>query len=129
VFLRSALFVLWCLAIVFVIVGSLSQDLAPPSGQVVDKIIHAGTYFFLAFLGWAVVTGSGLRWAMTCFLFCLGAVIEVLQAIIGGREASVLDLFANAIGIIVAVVVFRHVRSHFALSRYSVTVKPGNDRS
>lgn len=105
--LRFLLFLLWCLAIAVVIFGSLSPQLAPPSGVVIDKLIHAASYAVLMVLAALCLPWPAMRGAAAIFLLCLGGCIEVLQAILGGREASAWDMLGNAIGILVGLVIFK----------------------
>lgn len=104
---RILLCLIWVAAIVTVIAGSLSPALAPPSGLMIDKLIHGSSYFALTCLGLTVVRSPNWRWAVLAFLFVLGAGIEVSQAIIGGREASVWDQLANTTGIALAAIAGR----------------------
>lgn len=125
--MRAVLFVVFCVAIVSVIVGSLSPQLAPPSGHVIDKMIHASAYFSLTCLGYVIFTSTRMRWTMVFFLFCLGATIEVLQGIIGGREASVWDQLANSTGIALAMIGMRLVGNRVATFLFLATAKSGDD--
>lgn len=125
--MRIVLFVVFCVAIVSVIVGSLSPQLAPPSGHVIDKMIHASAYFSLTCLGYVIFTGTRTRWALVCFLFGLGATIEVLQRVIGGREASVWDQLGNSAGIVLAMIGMKLVGNRVAILLFPATAKSGDD--
>ncbi len=70
-----------------------------PSVQLWDKLQHAAAFFVLAML-------MGLAWPRTSLwrmqlpiLFGFGVVIELSQAMVPYREASMADLMANATGL------------------------------
>lgn len=107
---RSLCLLLWLLAIGAVILGSLSADLRPPSGGVIDKFQHAGAYIVLSGLAIAAFDTDRRRALALGFLFLLGIAIELAQGYFGGREASALDQMANAAGILVAAAFFWTVR-------------------
>jgi len=78
--------------------AALQPALEPPGAYGADKLIHAGTFAFLAYLGVAAspTRRSAILWAFS--LVALGAGIEVAQSFIG-REASFADLTGDCIGI------------------------------
>ena len=65
-----------------------------------DKVKHVLAFGCLAgaaALGWPAGLSTGLR--IACALLLYGAFIEVVQSFIPGRDASWLDLAADAVGI------------------------------
>ncbi len=65
-----------------------------------DKVLHFSAFCSLA-LSAALALAPGRRsaWVVIAGLLAYGAFIEVVQAFIPGREASVLDWLADACGI------------------------------
>lgn len=104
--LRSLLFLLWWVAILVVMVGSLLPQLAPPSGNLLDKYIHVAAYAGLTLLGLPALSSNLARGGAVVMLLALGIAIEWLQGLSGGREASALDVLANAVGILAGLAVF-----------------------
>lgn len=76
------------------------------SGFGVDKVVHTGLFAIcgaLFFRGW-----DSLRqkwWILGSYLIVLGAVTEILQTVIPERNADVLDLVANSIGVFFGIAV------------------------
>jgi len=67
-----------------------------------DKANHALAYFFLAYLGDHAFPSSGSstpRIMVLVGLFIYGVLIEILQSQIPSRQASTLDMIANASGL------------------------------
>ncbi|WP_298633024.1 VanZ family protein [uncultured Umboniibacter sp.] len=92
----------WFSAIVVIIVCSL------PTPQVldiqhIDKLEHAIAFggicglFFFAYPNWRFLVYIGS--------FLLGLAVELLQAVIPWRSAEMLDLVADGVGVILAIVV------------------------
>ena len=90
---------LWVLGILAAVAGSLSSDLKPPAGGVIDKLQHIGAYMVLSGLAIFSFRSMSKRLGALTFLFLLGITIEIAQAFVG-REASALDQLANTIGIV-----------------------------
>ena len=118
--LRLALLLLWAVALAYL---SLAPDVKAPSGALGwDKMNHFAAYAVLslllirALLAWRAVPIRLLVvvWA-TCVAY--GALIEGLQWLMAlGRTWEWGDILANALGALVACVVFR-----LALRRFSQT--------
>ena len=70
------------------------------AGIGVDKLLHAGGYAVLAAAALAACRRVDARSALAVFLLvtALGGAVELLQAPVPGRSASVLDLAADAVG-------------------------------
>lgn len=64
-----------------------------------DKWVHICAYATMMACICQGVRPMGRILTAALFLFLVGGMIEILQYLIGGREASVLDMAANAIGI------------------------------
>ena len=76
-----------------------------------DKVKHVlafGIMASVASLGWAASRSTGLRIAGALVLY--GAFIEVVQFFIPGRDASVLDLVADAVGVAAGLLAVRAAR-------------------
>ena len=99
---RFCWLLLWGMAVAGVCYASLTPDMAPPGMVGIDKLEHAGAYFLLSLLAILAFAPHRRRLAALGFLFLLGAALEVLQGIVGGREASVVDQIANSAGILLA---------------------------
>ncbi len=71
-----------------------------PGVQLWDKLQHAAAFFLLAVLMERAWPGSSLwRLRLPC-LFAFGVIIELSQAMVTYREASLLDLVANGVGLL-----------------------------
>jgi len=64
-----------------------------------DKLLHAAAYAALALTGGLGFRGRRSAATVAVGLLALGSLLEVIQAAIPGREASVADASANAVGI------------------------------
>ena len=114
---------LWSLVAVmtFVVVYT---SVTPPSGDPIgwDKMFHflgyAGlTMSLLLAAVWAPVRGEGYFPTAPIAVFVaacgFGALIELIQGPIPGRDADIKDIFANTLGAITALVVWLFVRMAF----------------
>lgn len=100
---RPMVFLLWAASLCATAWLSLGPAGPPASIPHLDKIIHAATYCWLALLPMrafgqrnAAVTAA---WGMLFY----GAGIEIAQHFIPGRDASMLDMLANTVGVIAGV--------------------------
>lgn len=79
-----------------------------------DKVFHTIAYFLLG-LTWLLsfpksLEKKSLKYAIVCFCMIYGIVIEVFQGVLTTyRTASLLDVVANTIGVIVAMILFKHI--------------------
>jgi VanZ family protein len=110
------------LALVGVVVLSLGPDVNP-SSELMDRLAHAAAYALLT----AVVLlardrrGSGRRPSTIVLASCLvafGTAMELAQATVH-RDATVVDGFADAVGVASAVAVYRFVRALRHRRRYN----------
>jgi len=93
--LLSGLAIALCIAAVCLVP---SRNL--PTVNVSDKIEHALAFALLAFWFGSIVVRHDFLW-LALSLLAFGALIELIQGWMGwGREADLLDLRADAIGII-----------------------------
>jgi VanZ family protein len=104
---------------------------APPGGRLfprADKVFHA--FAFASILGtfllagvWRPGRGSGRYEAATpafiAGLMAFGVIIELVQSEISGRDADILDLVADLVGMGLAIVVVRALGWGRPLSRGS----------
>jgi VanZ family protein len=91
-----------------------------PKEHLWDKAEHS--------IAWLVLAGVGLAFwparprLVAGFAFCLGALVEVLQwAMPFGRDGELRDLFADGVGIAVALLAWAGVRS---MARRMVSRQP-----
>jgi VanZ family protein len=114
---------LWLLVVVMMFVV-VYTSVTPPSGEPVgwDKVFH-----FVAYAGltmslllaavWAPVRGEGRFPTAPVAVFvgaCVfGALIELIQAPIPGRDADIKDIVANSAGAIAALILWIFVRMAF----------------
>jgi hypothetical protein len=95
----------WALLLVIVVLSLLPGDRLPSVFAWWDKAQHA--------LGFAVLTGLGLfaytraRWRLPVGLLLLGGAIELAQGASGWRHGDWLDLLADAVGILGALILWR----------------------
>lgn len=90
------------LLILMVIVASL-VDLKPVKGILLqDKLMHVLTYGFL--MGWfsQIYKPHFARFLLAVSLIVLGVGIEFLQGLVAFRKFEVLDMLANALGVVIA---------------------------
>ncbi|MFA7543529.1 MAG: VanZ family protein [Candidatus Cloacimonadaceae bacterium] len=108
--------ILWML-LIWVLSSIPSQQL--PSYNVIglDKIAHFGVYFvwgILANLWFYYRQFSGKKvWAIGLIMLALAAADESHQYFIPGRDLSIYDFFANALGLISAFVAFKYLGKRF----------------
>ncbi|RMF47144.1 MAG: hypothetical protein D6751_03400 [Deltaproteobacteria bacterium] len=101
----------WTLAIVALASDGASGGPDLFAGQ--DKVLHAGAFGLLAVLyglGWPDAEDRPRRWltASGCFLF--GVLIEIGQLLLTRtRSAELLDLAADLVGIVAAVVLLPYL--------------------
>ena len=87
--------------LVAVCVGSLVPGNEMPRFAVSDKLLHAGSYFFL--MVWFAGLYERRRQALIAVLLIgLGAVLDIAQQGVSGRGFQLLDIAANGAGILVA---------------------------
>lgn len=108
--MRRASHFLWVVMIALVAGLSLIPHLITTPNES-DKLLHVLAYSFLMVI--PVVLLSSLRaHLITGFLLMLmGVLNEVLQDIIGGRQASVRDALANCVGVVLGIALGRLFKS------------------
>lgn len=86
------------------ILGSLSPPAKAPSAlPQADKVLHFAVYSLVS--GWWFGFFPEVRWfVVVAGMLLLGYVLELLQGLTGYRDYSLLDMAANACGILVAAV-------------------------
>jgi VanZ family protein len=88
--------------------------LAVPGQQIFhgqDKLSHLVVYMVLF---WLLLLAYGKQWSLISLgilLACFSALIEVAQSFTGYRQAEWLDLLANILGILVAVLFYKALQS------------------
>lgn len=96
---RHLLLGLWLLLVAGVIIGSLEPQIHMPAIYQLDKLIHMSAYFIISALPTLLL--SKPRWRITACLtiLALGGLIEILQGMIPGRDASTMDFVADLLGV------------------------------
>ncbi len=102
-FRRTAQFT-FAVAVLAVITLSLIPKEALPETEIWDKLHHVLAYGGLAVLGGLGFVGWRRMLAVGIGLVILGGSLEVAQAAVPGRFASVDDALANAIGVMIGLV-------------------------
>jgi VanZ family protein len=85
--------------VLFVIFLSLVPLPAGTGSGSLDKIIHAALYFIMGVLAYVSFNTLGKRSVMFVFILILGAVLELFQMYIPGRDISLHDAMANTSGL------------------------------
>jgi len=109
--IRTLARICFAAGIIIVVVGSLNPQHTSMPLQVSDKLVHILAY---AMLGVAGAVGYPQR-SMTVILIggltLLGGAIEIAQIYVPGRDGTLLDVAANAVGSALGVAAGRRFRS------------------
>ena len=90
----------WVISGVGVLLGSIDPRFGfPDFFPHFDKVVHLSAWALLASFGPLLIEGRRKQMFAALGLVGAGAAIEILQAFIPSRSASVMDLAANAVGI------------------------------
>jgi VanZ family protein len=89
-------FILYVLAVV---VASLVPARSVSTPGAVDKVGHFIAYTIMTYLGLIAFKSRAGSILVVLFSISLGIVLELLQSLISGRDASIADGLANFIGI------------------------------
>jgi VanZ family protein len=92
----------WAL-VAAVVIGSLTPGDLARSLSIHDKLMHAGSYFLLM-IWFAGLYRRSRHLAIALVLFCLGTVLDMLQAGTATRHFDLRDVLANASGILLGLV-------------------------
>ena len=94
----------WSLVVVIVFLSLVPSPPIPTvTGNYDDKIVHSFTYALL--MGWFAVGASKSAWTkIGCYAFALGCVLECCQALLPYRMASLGDIAANGLGILIGAI-------------------------
>ena len=100
------------LSAVLIVVGLFVLGEAPGAGRLFlppwDKLAHISVYGVLTLLLW-IATGGRMPLGVVAAVLMVGVLDELHQAAIPGRTADLADLFADAGGVSVALLLI-HVR-------------------
>lgn len=93
------------LGVLFIIVVAIASliDLKPVEGMLLqDKLLHVLTYGFL--MGWfsQIYKPHFARFLLGVSLVVMGIGIEFMQGLVAFRQFEILDMLANAAGVLVA---------------------------
>ncbi len=72
----------------------------PVIHQIHDKLLHVAAFFVLAWLADLTTSDISEMWSWFFLLLVYGLILELIQAMIPGRFFSLLDLGANACGLL-----------------------------
>ncbi|GEM_PF-1126107 len=103
----------WAVAILWLSLTSSPPQLPGILGW--DKLLHAGAYALLTLLIAQYLLSLSLSPGKICLYaglaaVCFGALLEVMQFLMQtGRTAEWWDLFADAVGVFLACVIFRQI--------------------
>lgn len=86
--------------VAFAILAILQPEYMPHAEPPYDKLLHFGLFALAA--GFAVISTNDYRIALTIagLILIAGISIEIIQAILPGRSADMMDAAANALGVI-----------------------------
>jgi VanZ family protein len=104
----------FALALVVVAVLLLIPAGELPATNVWDKLEHAGAFAGLAVLGFLAFPERTSASRVALGLIGFGLVCEFLQMLVPGRESSVEDAIANAIGVLLVIGLWRLGASWFS---------------
>lgn len=86
-------------AIILIFFGSLSMGGTVKSINNADKVVHLVAYAGLAWLAIPSFSNTSI-WKVFLILVCFGVGIEIAQSLMDfGRQGSLLDIYANAVGV------------------------------
>ncbi len=106
-------FILWLALISIICIGSLSPSLAPPGKLHMDKVFHLGANFLLALYPLYLCRTKLAYYCATIFVIMFGVLIEIIQQNVPGREASLGDVLANSVGVLIALILVLIVKKKF----------------
>lgn len=110
-------------ALTVAVLSLLPQELMP-NVDVGDKIQHLTAYLCLALVGGTAFPGRRQQLAVGLGLFAFGIGIEFIQAFVPGRFASVGDVVANTIGVVLGLSIARFAGSRVTLAVASRFLRP-----
>lgn len=95
--------ILFFLALLIILFGSLSSGGSMPAINNVDKILHLLAYGGLSWLAIPSFSKTNV-WKVFCILVFFGIGVEIAQSQMGfGRQGSIRDIYANVAGVILGV--------------------------
>lgn len=98
-FTNRPIVALWLLALILTVILGLSSAAAPPPQHHIDKLIHLTVFSGLALLPLVGIARTPLALAAAVMMIPFGIVIELGQALVPGRSASLGDAAANTLGV------------------------------
>jgi len=99
-YLRRTFVLLTSVLLVYVSWEAFRPNPGGLNGPHIDKLLHFSAFVWLAIsAALALIPGRRSAWRVVAGLLAYGAFIEIVQAFIPGRDASLLDLLADAAGI------------------------------
>lgn len=107
----SLFFIAIIITITITILSLIKIEKQPISFSHLDKVEHCIAYFFLS-LSWMLAIKEvshkpKIKYVIVTLCIIFGILIEVLQVILTNyREASFLDILANSIGVLLAMLIF-----------------------
>lgn len=92
----QVIFISYLLLVIFI--SLVPQPAGSGSGNL-DKIVHVLLYFVMGVIAYTAFNTFGKRIVIFIFMLLLGVSLELLQAYIPGRDASLYDALANTAGL------------------------------
>lgn len=104
---RPLLLCAWAAANVLMVLAALTPQLAPPGEYGADKLIHLTAFGALTIMPLPPGRPRWLDLGVAGTMLAVGILIEVAQSYVPGREASVYDVLADLVGILLGLAVLR----------------------
>ncbi len=104
--------IFWIVAIAVAVLSSMPGSVSY-SIKNLDKLAHFGTFFLLSFLLLFAYKFSTPFFTTPLVMAVFGLAIEVLHLYVPRRVFSMYDFAADLLGIIVALIIYRMIRSKF----------------
>jgi VanZ family protein len=104
---------LWFVALIIIIILSLSPKISPPEKYNIDKFLHCSAYLFLCFLSTISFRTDRTIFFNVVLLIFVAALTEIGQHFVPHRTASFGDFAANTIGIMLGYLIGKLVRKKF----------------
>lgn len=103
---KILLFIAFFLTIIVIVASLLPLKGVPSIVSVSDKIMHSTAYAVITFF-WLLAIPIKKKWKILLNLFFMGIIIEIAQGTLTkNRQAEILDIIANTIGILTSYMVF-----------------------
>jgi VanZ family protein len=102
---RTIWFALWIAMTTLVSVLYLLPDAGPPGVYQIDKLAHFVAFGAIGVATWPAAQQRGRFIRLLAISCALAVGLEVLQALVPGRQFSLFDVLANLTGLAIGVIV------------------------